>query len=404
MKIIYLHQYFNTPKMSGGVRSYDIATHLVKKGHKVHMITSSRDTIAKNEWIQSNENGISTNWFSIEYSNQLNFIRRLKAFFLFAFHAAKKGLEFDGDVVFASSTPLTIAIPAVYIARKKSIPLVFEVRDLWPDVPIAIGVLKNFFVKFMARSLEHFAYKNSQAIIALSDGMKEGIIDKGYDENKVTVVQNFSNTELFNHKRSGESYRSKKKWLGDSPLIVYTGTFGIINGVTYLVDIAEQLLLLNSDIKILLIGSGKEFDLVYSSAKYKSVLNINLFIESSVNKEQLPEVLAAANLSSNIVIDVPAVWNNSANKFFDALASGTPVLLNGGGWQSELINKHRAGIVTHGLSIDLAAKKIDNFLHDETLLNRASNNAFNLSKELFDKDKLVIKIEEILKSSVINNQ
>lgn len=386
--------------MSGGVRSYDVSCHLVDNGHVVNMITSSRNSIAKSGWTFSNENGIFVNWFSLPYSNKLNFSERIKVFLLFAFHAAKKGLDFDGDVVFASSTPLTIAIPAIIISRKKSIPLVFEVRDLWPDVPISIGILKNTFLKFFARSLEKFAYKNSRAIITLSEGMKESVIKKGFDGDKVFVVPNFSNRDLFNSSISGNAFRANKKWLGTSPLLVYTGTFGMINGISYLVDIAKQLLLIKSDVKVLLIGDGREFDKVNLYAVEKKVLNINLFIENTLKKEELPEVLAAADLSSNIVIDVPAVWNNSANKFFDSLASGTPVLLNGGGWQSELITKYNAGIVTHGLSINKAARKIDNFLHDKNLMKSASKNALTLSKVFFDKDILVKKIEQILHSVV----
>ena len=87
MKIIYLHQYFNTPEMSGGVRSFDIAKHLVDNGNIVEMITTNRESFDSNGWKISNENGINTHWFSLFYSNQLGFFKRLKVFFLFAFQA-----------------------------------------------------------------------------------------------------------------------------------------------------------------------------------------------------------------------------------------------------------------------------------------------------------------------------
>jgi glycosyltransferase involved in cell wall biosynthesis len=396
MRIIYLHQFFNTPAMSGGVRSYDIANSLVKNGHIVNMITSAREEACKDGWTFTTEDGIYTHWLTLPYSNKLNYLKRLKSFFLFAFYAAKKGSSLEGDVIYASSAPLTIAIPALYISWRKSIPMVFEVRDLWPEVPIAIGALKNPFIKYLAKTLERYAYKKSEAVVALSQGMKNGVIDTGYDENKVFVIPNFSNIKLFNSGLTGEKFRAKNEWLNSSPLLVYTGTFGLVNGVTYLVDIAEKLLLLNSDIKILLLGHGSEFDSVKSYAKKKDVLNNNLFIEPSVKKEELPEVLAAADLASNIVINVPELWNNSANKFFDALASGTPVLVNGKGWQADLINKTKSGIVTYGMSLEQSAKTIDDFLDNKYLLEDSSRNALNLSKECFDKDKLVKQVEEVL--------
>jgi glycosyltransferase involved in cell wall biosynthesis len=400
MKVIYLHQYFNTPKMIGGVRSYDISKHLVDRGHQVEMVTTNRTISDIRGWKTTNEDGIDVHWFSLYYSNKLSYMKRLLSFFLFAFYAAKKGSKIQGDVVFASSTPLTIAIPAIFISWKKSIPLVFEVRDLWPDVPIAVGAIKNPIIKFCAKALEKLAYRKSSAVIALSQGMKNGILENEIDENKIFVIPNFSNIELFNSNIDNKLFISRREWLKGSPLLVYTGTFGMINGVSYLVDISEQLLLSNSDIKVLLLGDGKELDMVRYYAKKKNVLNNNLYIEPSVRKQDLPSVLAAASLASNIVIDEPAVWNNSANKFFDALASGTPVLINSGGWQADLVRKHKIGIVTYGLSIELAAEKIHNFLHNKIALKESSFNALKVSKKYFDKVNLVKEVEKVLYLSV----
>jgi len=389
--------------MSGGVRSYDIAKHLVDNGHTVEMVTTNRALSERSGWKMSNEDGINIHWFSLFYSNKLSYFKRLSAFFSFAYHASRKGATLQGDVVLATSTPLTIAIPALYISWKMSIPLVFEVRDLWPDVPIAVGVIKNPVIKYLAKLLEKYTYKKSKAVIALSDGIRDGIVKAGCEENKIIVVPNFSNRELFNPSITGEKFRAKRVWLKDSPLLVYTGAFGMINGIDYLVDIADQLALLKSDIKILLIGGGKQYDNIICYAKEKNVFNNNLFIESSVSKLELPQLLAAADLASNIVISIPEVWNNSANKFFDALASGTPILINGGGWQADLINKNNAGIVTYGSTLQQAAKKIDEFLRDKEGLNRASKNARLISKKYFDKDDLVKKIESILLSVVVHN-
>ena len=388
--------------MSGGVRSYDIAKSLVENNHTVEMITTNRSLSNNSGWKISNEDGINVHWFSLFYSNKLSFYKRLIVFFSFAYHASKKGSKLQGDVVFASSTPLTIAIPALYISWKKSIPMVFEVRDLWPDVPIAVGIIKNPITKYLAKLLESYTYKKSKAVIALSDGMKDGIIQAGCEKNKVVVIPNFSNRELFSTKNIGKGFLAEREWLKDSPLLVYAGAFGMINGVDYLVDIAEQLALLNSDIKILLIGDGREYNNITLYAKKKKVLNNNLYMESSINKSQLPQLLAATDLASNIVINIPAVWNNSANKFFDALASGTPILINGGGWQAELIEKYEAGVVVFGLNLQQAALKINNFLCDKVKQHNASKNAHIIAEKYFDKNDLVKKIELTLLLSINN--
>lgn len=198
LKVIYLHQYFNTPDMSGGTRSYEMARRMVAAGHEVHMVTSTRDPNHRHAgWFVSEEAGIQIHWYPVPYSNDMSYAQRMAAFWSFAIAARKKAIQLEGDVVFATSTPLTIALPAVPAARKKKIPMVFEVRDLWPEMPIAIGALNNPLLRFAARRLEHWAYKNSAAVVALSPGMKAGVVATGYPAERVAVIPNSSDNRDF---------------------------------------------------------------------------------------------------------------------------------------------------------------------------------------------------------------
>lgn len=123
MKIIYLHQYFNTPEMSGGTRSYEMARRMVSAGHEVHMVTSYREQgLNRKGWFQTKAAGINVHWYPVPYSNHMGFAQRVKAFIAFALAARKKAVELDGDIIFATSTPLTIALPAVPASRKKKNP------------------------------------------------------------------------------------------------------------------------------------------------------------------------------------------------------------------------------------------------------------------------------------------
>src|SRR5690554_1131687 len=168
MKIIYLHQYFNTPQMSGGTRSYEMARRMVAAGHEVHMLTSYRDSDAlERGWFHSEESGIQVHWYPVPYSNHMGFMQRVKAFLAFALAARKKAIELEGDIIFATSTLLTIALPAVAASRKKKVPLVVEVRDLWPEMPIAMGAIKSPVLRYLAHKLARWAYRNSAAVVAL---------------------------------------------------------------------------------------------------------------------------------------------------------------------------------------------------------------------------------------------
>jgi len=401
MKIIYLHQYFNTPEMSGGTRSYEMARRMVGAGHEVHMVTSYRESEASEKgWFQTEEAGIQVHWYPVPYSNHMGFFQRIKAFFAFALAAREQAIQLDGDIIFATSTPLTIALPAVPAARKKKIPLVFEVRDLWPEMPIAVGALKNPLLRFLAQKLEHWAYHNSQAVVALSPGMKEGVVRTGYPADQVAVIPNGSDNAEFRFDRDAAArFRAERQWLGDKPLLVYTGTFGPTNSVGYIVPIAKELQARNSDVRILLVGDGAEKAKIEEQAKQAGVLGQNLFIEEKQPKSEIPALLSAATIASALFIDLPEMRPNSANKFFDALASGTPVMLNYGGWMHDMVQANGCGLAMWQRSATEVAAELDDKMQDPEWLDKAGKAARQLAEECFDRDKLAGQLMDVLQAA-----
>jgi glycosyltransferase involved in cell wall biosynthesis len=400
MRVIYLHQYFNTPEMSGGTRSYEMGRRMGAAGHEVHMVTSYRESSASEKgWFQTEEAGIHVHWYPVPYSNRMSFMQRLKAFFAFALAARKKAVELDGDLIFATSTPLTIALPAVSASRKKKIPLVFEVRDLWPEMPIAVGALKNPFLRFAAHKLEHWAYHNSQSVVALSPGMKEGVVRTGFPAERVAVIPNSSdNTEFQFDAAAADHFRAEREWLGDKPLLVYTGTFGAVNGVGYMVSIARELMDRNSDIRILLVGDGAEKLEIKEKAKQVGVLDKNLFIEEELPKREIPALLSAATMASALFVNLPEMRPNSANKFFDGLASGTPVMLNYGGWMHDLVIANGCGLAMWQQSPANVAVELDVKMHDADWLEEAGRAARQLAEKCFDRDKLAGQLMGVLQA------
>lgn len=402
MKVIYLHQYFNTPEMSGGTRSYEMARRMVAAGHEVHMVTSSREQSNTSKgWYMTEEAGIKVHWFPVPYSNHMSYFQRIKAFFAFAFAARKKSASLQGDVVFATSTPLTIALPAVFTARKLKVPMVFEVRDLWPEMPIAMGALRNSVLRFCAKKLENWAYHNSAAVVALSPGMKDGILKAGYPADQVAVIPNSSdNLEFMHNAKDAMQFRAERVWLSNKPLLVYTGTFGKVNGVGYMVKLAVELKKINSDVKILLVGEGAEKKQVTDHAKAAGVYEDNLFLESSIPKKDVPALLSAATMASVLFIDLPEMRPNSANKFFDALASGTPVLLNYGGWMHDLILSRDCGLAMWQRPIESVAKELDSKIQDLEWLKQAGSAARALAEQEFDRDQLANQLMRVLSLAV----
>jgi glycosyltransferase involved in cell wall biosynthesis len=400
MKILYLHQYFNNPSMSGGTRSFEMARRMVAAGHEVHIITSSRKSDSSiSGWVCTLESGINVHWLVIPYSNNFNFLKRIKAFLNFAFAALSRALELKGDIVFATSTPLTVAIPAVFASRKLEIPMIFEVRDLWPEMPIAMKAIRSWPLIELAKGLERWAYRNSSVVIALSPGMKDGVVKTGYPADRVVVIPNGSDNSEFNDKSlTSNNFRAMRPWLGDRPFIVYAGTFGEVNGVDYAVSLASHLKRIESDICILLVGEGRKKEKVIDLAVEAGVYEDNLFIEPSMSKKNIPELLFAATMGCNFVIDLPEARANSANKFFDTLAAGRPVFVNHGGWMHAIVQKHKCGITAWNKPISEVALELNKFINDEEALSSSRRAARVLAEKYFDRDVLAKKLLIVFES------
>ena len=400
MRILYLHQYFNTPRMAGGTRSYEMARRFAAQGHDVQMITSARSPNVSGRgsgWFETDEDGIHVHWYPVPYSNAMGFTQRIRAFLAFAVHAARRAADLGGDVIFATSTPLTIALPGLYARRRVGRPMVLEVRDLWPEMPIAVGALRGWPMVAAARTLERTAYSRSARVVALSPGMRDGVIRSGYPAERVHVIPNSADLDLFDvPEQSGEAFRAGLPWLGSRPLVVYTGTLGRLNGVTYLARIAAAVARTAPEVRFLVVGDGLEEPEVRRVAAELGVLDRSFFMIGRTSKEQMPAVLSAADVATSLFIDLPEMWYNSANKFFDALAAGRPLMINYRGWQADLLESTGAGIAVPAADPEAAAPLLLGFLGDRSRLERARAEARTLARERFSRDSLARDLEGVL--------
>jgi glycosyltransferase involved in cell wall biosynthesis len=208
MKIAYLHQYFKFPNETGGTRSFDLSNGFLKIGHDVDIITSTSNKMkSKNRWFELKKGELKVNYIYLPYSNKMTYLKRVVVFLKFTWFSSLKLLSLNSDIVLATSTPLTIGIPALIKKWFHKTPYIFEVRDVWPEVPIAVGAVKNKFFKKVFFWLEYLIYKNSSAIIPLSVDMKYSIISR-YPKlkEKITVIENISEIERFQKKRNKKKY------------------------------------------------------------------------------------------------------------------------------------------------------------------------------------------------------
>jgi glycosyltransferase involved in cell wall biosynthesis len=349
MHVAYIHQHFATKGGSTGTRSYEMSQRLIAAGHRVTMICGAYDgsDLARpnTDRVTTQEiDGIRVICVAEPYSNKMSFARRVLAFGRFARAAGRIVGGLDADLVFATSTPLTVGLPGMKGARRLGVPFVFEVRDLWPELVIAMDVVKNPFMIWYLRRMERKIYFAAERIIALAPGIKDGICATGYPADRVAMVPNSSDLDLF--KPSDDELNDSRFGPPGDFRLVFTGAHGAANGLDAVLDAAVELKRRGeSGIRFVFIGKGGQRDRLIERCRAEGLDSMMSWVES-IRKEELAGVLPRMDVGMMILKNVPAFYyGTSPNKFFDYIASGLPVLNNYPGWLAGMIAEKKCGAV-----------------------------------------------------------
>ena len=354
MKILIVHQHFRTPEQGGSIRSYHLARELSQLGNKVCVITSSQ---ILNE--ETKFEDFEVQYLKINYDNSFGFIRRMISYSRFLIKTINS-LKFyrNYDVCYVMSTPLSVGIVGLWAKRFHKIPFVFEVGDLWPDIPIQMKIVRNPIFKRSVLKLEKIIYSKSALIVALSNEMME-LIQSKVKGKPITVIENFADTGFFTNKIEGSEISSAIK-KGDF-VISYIGTIGIANKVESLVKLGK--VLKEEAITIVIKGRGKELNLCKRLAKKSNLDNV-IFLPFG-SKEETRELLVYTD-AIYVSFDkrFPLLTTGCPNKFIDGFAAGKIVLMNYGGWQKELVEKAGCGMIMDSDNPDDCLHKVRTILLD----------------------------------------
>lgn len=358
--LLYIHQYFIDPKTKGGgTRSYEAAKRMVAEGIKVTMLTSDQDvdrSLPERETIE----GIDVVRIHCPYDNSYGPIKKMWAFAKFSLKASWTALRLDYDAMFATSTPLTIGIPALLARWFRGKQYVFEVRDLWPEMPVAVGSIKNKTFIRALKVMEAVIYKNATALVGLSPGMSQGIedvLERSSITRPVFTAPNACDFDRFwvpqiegNDNRRAET-RKKYSVSNDQIMLLYAGTFGVLNDLEYACDLASAV---KDDPRFVFVlaGDGFRFDAIHARVLDEGLDNVRL--PGRVSKDDVADLFMTTTIGLSLFTAIPEMEKTSANKFFDTLAAGKPALLNYGGWQAEFIEEHTIG---QQLPRDIAAAR-----------------------------------------------
>ena len=265
MKILYFYQYFSTPKGSWGTRVYEFAKNWVEQGHEVVVVSAvySKSDLKASKLIENqNFEGIQVKVLNVRIDNKQSFLKRIRSFLLYMSLASWYALRIRADVVIASSGPISVGIPGLIAHYLRGRKFVFEVRDIWPEGAIQLGILKNGLLKKLGYWLERRCYLAADHIITLSPGMKQNIQER-FNLKEVTAVTNAANLSLFGQKQALDHPKLVSK-----KYAIYTGNIGKVNNSEWLLEAARIMQEQGFEYpKIVLVGEGQQKQMLLKKSR-----------------------------------------------------------------------------------------------------------------------------------------
>ena len=330
MHILLIHQAFAALNEPGGTRHHELARRLVKRGHRVTIIaspvsylTGARRSDQHAFIVRSDlEPGIRLLRCHTYHALHRSFVHRVFSFFSFMVSAFIAGLEVrDVDLVWGTSPPIFQGVTAWLLARLKRVPFLFEVRDLWPEFAIAVGVLTNPVIIRISLWLEGFLYRHADRVVINSPGFREHVQQRG--ARRIECVPNGSDPSMFDPADRGEAFR-KEHDLKDKFVVMYAGAHGLSNDLGVLLA-AARLVQDRPEIRVVLLGDGKEKANLQAQAAEMGLSNVSFV--ASVPKELMTGAMAAADACVAILKPLEAYKTTYPNKVFDYMCSGRPIVL-----------------------------------------------------------------------------
>ena len=336
MKVLILHQHFNTPAEGGALRSYYLAKALLEHGYQPVVITGR----GKGSREEVNVEGIEVHYLPVAYDNSFGFWKRAISFLQYVWLSTQHaGSIKDVKICYAISAPLTVGLAASCIKFLHKIPFIFEVGDLWPDAPIQMGFVRSYFLKSILYKVERFIYSDAQSIVALSEKIKSGI-EKRTRNKVIHVIPNMADTEFYRPETKDPLLQRKLNTDGKF-VVSYIGAIGLANGLDFFLECARASQRAGQPVQFILCGDGAMLESLKRVAQQYQLSNFSIIPFQS--REGVKEVMNVTDASFVCYKPLPILETGSPNKYFDALACGKLILINFGGWIKDEIEKEGCG-------------------------------------------------------------
>ena len=406
MKILLINQSFVPPDEPGHTRHFEMAQYLRRCGHEMVIVASDsnyqtglRTVQRKGLYIEQEIDGIRVLRAYSAQTLHLSYFGRFISFLSFMLSSVWAALHVkDVDLILGTTPPIFQAVSAWLVAFIRRKPFLLEVRDLWPEFAISMGVIKNPMVIALAHWLEAFLYARATHILVNSPAYKKHIVSKGVPESKITFIPYGTDIDMFNPNIDGSSVRERLGLKGKF-LVLYAGAMGQAHDL-YTVLRAAKRLHDEAHIKFVFFGAGKERANLEAEAQRLELENV--LFAGICPKKEMPTAIAAADVCLAILQNLEMFRTTYPNKVFDYMASARPTVLIIDGVVREVIEVSDGGVFVEPGNDELLARTILELSKNPRRVTQMGENArAYLAKNLDRRDKLAETLK--LLESLINN-
>ena len=397
MHVLLIHQVFVSPDDAGGTRHYELARRFVDAGHQFSIVASTLSYLSgkkrnDKENVQDFD-GIKVRRAWTYASLHKSFVWRVVSFLSFMVTSVWEALKIKNvDLVIGTSPPIFQAVSAWIISVVKWKPFLLEIRDLWPEFAVDMGVLKNPVLIWLARRLERFLYARANHLLVNSPAYRDYLIGLGIPAAKVSFIANGVDPDMFHVTKVTGTLR-QEYGLQDKFVVTYAGAMGMANNLETVIEAAKLLEDL-PEIQFLMVGDGKDRPKLEKLAQERK--STNVIFTGSKPKSQMPEILAESDVCLGVLLDIPMFRTTYPNKIFDYMAASRPVVLAIDGVIRKVVEEANGGIPVPPGNPKAMAEAIKSLYHDQQGSVRMGQSAREYVIRHFDRNQQATHFKDLI--------
>jgi glycosyltransferase involved in cell wall biosynthesis len=402
MKIVVISHYFPPEIGAPSARLYEMAKHWVELGNEVHVVTcfpNHPTGIIPEEYrdlkyMYEEMHGIHVHRNYVYATPNKGFIKKTLGHISFMFSSVLISMRKikNPDVIITSSPTFFSIFSGYWFSLRKKASFILEIRDLWPAAMIELGVMKEGFITKTLEKMELFFYRKSKRLIMVTKSFKENVVNRGIDSNKVHVITNGVNQELFYPKQKNKDIINKYN-LNNKFVISYVGAHGISQNLSTILRVAKRLEN-DKDIQFLFIGEGAEKDKLKQIASEQQLNNVT-FVNSQP-KEMVPEFYNTSDIALIPLKDIELFKTFIPSKMFEIMSCGVPIVASVDGESADILNESKAAEVVKPDDPEQIMQAILKLKSDQLLLEKLQKNGPAFVEQNYSRRKLAEQYLKII--------